>query len=192
MSTYELIEASIDSGASVTIMPKEMCGHLPIHPTRDSVAGVVYKAASGHPVPDWGSRTFSAQTDEFRDRRLTVKVGPVRKLLMAVSDMTSRGNRVVFEPQGSYVEHVGSGERTAIEKKSGIYVMNLWVKKGSQSQNLAPREPPSPTQQQIHLSTLQQPSSSSSSGRFTMLPQIPEGSVIRTADVQTFYRLAVP
>ena len=51
---YELIEASIDSGASVTIMPKEMCGHLPIHPTRDSVAAVVYKAASGHPVPDWG------------------------------------------------------------------------------------------------------------------------------------------
>ena len=119
---YELIEASIVSGASVTIMPKEMCGHLPIHPTRDSVAGVVYEAASGHPDPDWGSRTFSAQIDEFRDRWLTIKVGPVRKLLMAVSDMTPRGNRVAFEPQGSYVEHVASGERTVIEKKNGIYV----------------------------------------------------------------------
>ena len=80
---YELIEASIDSGASVTIMPKGICGHLPIHPTRDSAAGVVYKAASGHPVPDWGSRTFSAQTDEFKR------------------------------------------PRTAIEKKKGIYAMNL-------------------------------------------------------------------
>ena len=129
--------------------------------------------------------------DEFRDRRLTVKVGPVRKLPIAVSDMTSRGNRVVFEPQGSYVEHVASGERTVIEN-NGIYVMNLWVKKGSQHQNLAPQEPPPPTHQQIHLSTPQQPSSGSSSGQFTMLPQIPEGSVIRIADVQTFYRLAAP
>ena len=95
---------------------------------------------------------------------------------------------MVFEPQGSYVEHVASGERTIIEKRNGIYVMNLWVKKGSRSQNLAPQEPP-PTH---HFSTLQQPSSGSSSGQFTMLPQIPEGSVIRTADVQTFYRLAAP
>ena len=63
-------------------------------------------------------------------------------LLMAVSDKTSRGNRVVFEPQGSYVGHVASGERTIIEKRNGIYVMNLWVKKGSRSQNLAPQEPP--------------------------------------------------
>ena len=80
---------------------------------------------------------------------------------MAVSDMTSRGNRVVFEPQGSYVEHVAGGEGTVIEK-NGIYVLNLWVTKGSRSQNLAPQEPP-PTLRQIHLSTLQQPSSGSSS-----------------------------
>ena len=110
---------------------------------------------------------------------------------MAVSDMTPRGNRVVFEPHGSYVGHAASGEWTVIEK-NGIYVMNLWVKKGSQHQNPTPQEPPPPIPQQIHFSILQQPSSSSGSGRFTMLPRIPEGSVIRIADVQIFYRLAAP
>lgn len=189
---YDLIEASIDSGASVTIMPKELCEHLPIHPTADSMSGVVYKAASGHPVPDWGSRTFSAQTDDFRDRRLTCKVGPVRKLLMAVSDMTSRGNRVVFDPQGSYVEHIQSGERTTIEKKNGIYTMRLWVKKGSSNQ---PTSSPSTsnTPDPAYLSILNQPSSSSGEhAGIAMLPQIPEGTIIRTSEVQSFYRLATP
>ena len=166
--------------------------YLPIHPTADSMSGVVYKAASGHPVPDWGSRTFSAQTDDFRDRRLTCKVGPVRKLLMAVSDMTSRGNRVVFDPRGSYVEHIQSGERTTFEKKNGIYTMRPWVKKGSSNQ---PTSSPSAsnTPDPAYLSTLNQPSSSSGEhAGIAMLPQIPEGTIIRTSEVQSFYRLATP
>ena len=49
---YEEIEASVDSGAGVTIMPSEMCTHVPLRETADSRAGTTYRAASGHPVPD--------------------------------------------------------------------------------------------------------------------------------------------
>ena len=52
---YEEIEASVDSGAGVTIMPSEMCTHVPLRETADSRAGTTYRAASGHPVPDMGS-----------------------------------------------------------------------------------------------------------------------------------------
>jgi hypothetical protein len=111
---------------------------------------------------------------------------------MAVSDMTSRGNRVVFDPQGSYVEHIQSGERTTIEKNNGIYTMRLWVKKGSSNQ---PTSSPSAsnTPDPAYLSTLNQPSSSSGEhAGIAMLPQIPEGTIIRTSEVQSFYRLATP
>ena len=51
---YEAIEASVDSGAGVTIMLNEMCTHVPLRETADPRAGTAYRAASGHPVPDMG------------------------------------------------------------------------------------------------------------------------------------------
>ena len=103
---YEEIEASVDSGAGVTIMPSEMCTHVPLRETADSRAGT-YRAASGHPVPVMGSRTLDAQTSRSQSRRLTCKVGPVRKMRLSPNDMlckgNSYGNRAVFDPQGSHV-----------------------------------------------------------------------------------------
>ena len=126
---YEEIGASVDSGAGVTIMPSEMCTHVPLRETADSRAGTKYRAASGHPVPDMGSRTFDAQTPRSQNRRLTCKVGPVRKMLLSVNDMFSKGNRVVFDSQGSYVENVTTGDWTPIEQKNGMFIMKSWVKR---------------------------------------------------------------
>ena len=179
---YEVIEASVDSGAGVTIMPHNMCSHIPIHETEDSRAGITYRAASGHPVPDMGSRTFDAQTTRCQNRRLTCKVGPVRKMLLSVTDTLSKNNRVVFDPQGSYVENVVTGDWTPIEQQNGIFIMKLWVKRGPHSSAQSGTPPAAP---QIDLSDLP-----NSQVPIPTLPVIPEGEVIRTTDVQHFYRLA--
>ena len=68
---YEEIKASVDSGDGVTIVPSEMCTHVPLRETADSCAGTTYRAASGHPVPDMGSRTFDVQASRSQNRRLT-------------------------------------------------------------------------------------------------------------------------
>ena len=182
MDVYDEIEASVDSGAGVTIMPSEMCTHIPIRETADSRAGTTYRAASGHPVPDMGSRTFDAQTSRSQSRRLTCKVGPVRKMLLSVNDMLSKGNRVIFDPQGSYVENITTGDWTPIEQKNGIFLMKLWVKRNPQNRASSGNPPAAP---QIELSTLPRALSYQPA-----LPQIPEGAIIKTADLQNFYRLA--
>ena len=43
---YEEIEASVDSGAGVTIMPSEMCTHVPLR-TRDRRLARLYNVQSG-------------------------------------------------------------------------------------------------------------------------------------------------
>ena len=200
VESLEEITASVDSGAGVSIMPERMCEHVPVHPTNDSRAGVVYKAASGHAVPDLGSRTFSAQTETFQDRRLTCKVGPARKLLMSVSDMLERGNRVVFDANGSYAEHVQTGQRTPLHRENGVFVMKLWVRKPGHANSEGTNHAGNGCVPSVSLSALPcggQPASSStrasSPKRVTFqdeAPTVPPGSIIRTAGLQNFYRLA--
>jgi hypothetical protein len=52
----------------------------------------------------------------------------VNKALLSVKKMTSAGNRVVFDDDGSYVEDKRSGERMWMSEEEGMYILKLWVK----------------------------------------------------------------
>ena len=103
-------------------------------------------------------------------------------MLLFVNDMLSKGSRVIFDSQGSYAENVATGDWTPIEQKNGIFVMKLWVEWNPQSSAQSGSPPVTP---QIELSTLPGVTSHQHA-----LPQIPEGAIIKTADLQNFYRLA--
>ena len=53
-------------------------------------------------------------------------------MLLFVNDMLGKGNMVVFDSQGSYVENVTTGDWTPIEQ-NGIFIMKLWVKRNPQN-----------------------------------------------------------
>ena len=57
------------------------------------------------------------------------QVADVTRGLASVRQMALAGSRVVFEPNGSYIQHVQSGKKTPLEFKRGNYVFDLWVKK---------------------------------------------------------------
>ena len=44
--------------------------------------------------------------------------------------MVAAGNRVVFSPEGSYVEDVSSGEVVWLKEQGGMYMLKVWVKTG--------------------------------------------------------------
>ena len=56
------------------------------------------------------------------------EVCDVRRPLAAVSRMTSRGNRVVFGPEGedNYIQHVESGKKVMMRKKGGAMEERMW------------------------------------------------------------------
>ena len=63
-------------------------------------------------------------------RRLTAQVCDVNKALLSVSKVTRSGSRVIFDADGSYIEDKNSGERMHLVEKNGMYMLNLWTKRG--------------------------------------------------------------
>ena len=52
------------------------------------------------------------------------------RILASVKQMIHAGNRVVFDQEGSYIQHKESGKVTKIYEKGGNFAFNLKVKKG--------------------------------------------------------------
>ena len=55
----------------------------------------------------------------------------VNETLLSVSKLTKRGNRVVFDDDGSYVENKTTGQRTWMAEDGGVYTLKMWVSKQS-------------------------------------------------------------
>ena len=51
----------------------------------------------------------------------------------SVSRMVKAGNRVVFDSEGSYVEHKDSGEWDPLEEQGGVYTLKLWIPRDQSS-----------------------------------------------------------
>lgn len=121
----------IDSGACASVMPTDWCDHLPIQLTRGSEFGEFFRAANGVKIPNEGERLVSMMTREGHMRDMKFIVCPVTKALGSVSQMCKTGHRVVFNPPweqyGSYIEHLGTGEKLWLEDHNGLYVLNAKV-----------------------------------------------------------------
>ena len=121
----------IDSGACASVMPTGWCGHVPLKEIAQSKAGYYYRAASGNRIYHEGERVISMMTQEgvYRDMRFTVC--DVSKVLGSVSQMCRKGHRVVFNPpwreQGSYIQHVTTGEKMWLHEEGGFYVLKTKV-----------------------------------------------------------------
>ena len=73
--------------------------------------------------------TMMTREGAQRDMRFTVC--DVSKALGSVSQMCRSGHKVVFnppwDPEGSFIEHVDSGERMWLEEKGGLYILSTKV-----------------------------------------------------------------
>jgi hypothetical protein len=127
---YEIIEATIDSGAAVSIMPEGTCCSYPIEDTVESLKGVWYSAAGGQQIADQGSRRLQLQQDDGSTVVATVKVGKVRKVLLSVAKIVAKGHTVVFSSsQPSCIYHDATGRCQMLREKAGVFVLDMKVKK---------------------------------------------------------------
>ena len=51
----------------------------------------------------------------------------VNKTLMSVSKIASKGKRVVFDDEGSYIEDKETGERTWMKQVGGMCSLKMWL-----------------------------------------------------------------
>eukprot|EP00969_Alexandrium_andersonii_P000119 5376-Alexandrium_andersonii.AAC.2 len=58
---------------------------------------------------------------------MEVQIADVKKPLASVRRICQAGNRVVFDEQGSYIEHKHTGMRTRIDQDDQGYAVALWL-----------------------------------------------------------------
>ena len=56
-------------------------------------------------------------------------VTDVDDALLSVSKVVQKGNKVVFDNSGSYIEHKTTGEVTPLKEVGGLYKLKVWVPK---------------------------------------------------------------
>ena len=125
---WEEIEVAIDSGATETVMSeKPLSGVIDITDGPAMKRGVTYEVADGTEIPNLGERKFLGYMEDGAARAITAQVCAVNQTLMSVSKIASRGNRVVFDDDGSYIEDKATGERTWMTQIGGMYSLKMWV-----------------------------------------------------------------
>ena len=121
----------VDSGACASVMPTNWCDHVPLRETQASKSSEFFRAANGQKIHNHGERVVSMMTREGAMRDMKFIVCDVSKALGSVSHMCKVGHRVVFnppwEPTGSYIQHIETGERMWLEEQNGLYVLSTKV-----------------------------------------------------------------
>eukprot|EP00974_Lingulodinium_polyedra_P094412 9151193-Lingulodinium_polyedra.AAC.1 len=128
---WEVIPVTVGSGAVDAVGPRNVAKAFPIVETEDSKNGRNYRAANGSTIRNHGEKVVRGKTKEGQDLTMKMAVADVSKVLASVARMCECGNRVVFDEEGSYVQNKKTGMKTNIEKRSGVYVMDLMVKQES-------------------------------------------------------------
>ena len=128
---WEVIDAILDSGASVTVIPPHMAAGHPVQESAASRAGVQYEVANGEEIPNLGEKLFAVVTEEGSVRGMRPQVADVSKALQSVRALVKTGHLVVFGDGADGSEHYilnrESGEVNAVRDDGINYLMRLYV-----------------------------------------------------------------
>ena len=124
---WQMLTMAVDSGASETVMAETDLPGVPTEPGAASRRGVKYEVANGHQIPNLGEKKFEGVTDLGLKRGITAQVCSVNKPLLSVSKLVKAGHRVVFEPDGAYIQDLETEEHHPLEESGGMYHVCMWV-----------------------------------------------------------------
>ena len=123
------LSMTADTGASDTVFPTSWFPEVAAKESAESRAGVTYRAANGKPLPNRGMKDLEVTTQDGQQCRMRVQLADIHKPLFSLGRSTEKGHRVVLDDgAGSYLEHKGSGQKVALRKENGVYMLDVWVK----------------------------------------------------------------
>ena len=121
----------VESGASATVIGEDMVKAVK---AADPNPNANYKLADGSIIPNKGYKHFLGVAEEGYKRALNASVTDVDRPLLSVAQIVQKGGKVVFSPQGSYVEHPKTKERLNLEQKGGLFMLKMWISREENQQ----------------------------------------------------------
>ena len=127
--TWEKVTITADSGAAESVIPRDLIKSVPIKDNDAARNGVTYFAANGTPIPVYGEQDVHGRDNAGQHVSMKLVCADVKKPLASVAKMVNKGNRVIFDRNGSYIENERTGGKTLLMERNGVYVFDVWVPK---------------------------------------------------------------
>ena len=110
-----------------------MAPEVRVEESPGSRRGQVYMSASGERIPNLGQQNIDFITDEGRPLRGQYQVAEVNRALLSVGKICDNNKRVIFGKNGGAILCLKTGRTTSFLRQNGVYLLNMWVKKGDSS-----------------------------------------------------------
>ena len=135
---YIEVEAEVDTGSCVSIMPSRVCKHVPTVPSAASRAKKQYRTAGSESIANNGQSNVRFWTEEGERRRMIWQRGDVNKALAGGGGIADQGNTLVFGPRGGAILKDPDGKimsaamqmasvKTPFRRKGNTYSMTMYV-----------------------------------------------------------------
>jgi len=115
-------KVTVDSGAEDSVWPATHVDWANVVETEESRKGIGFVTANGGRMDNYGGTKVEFVKDGKR-KSMNFQVTDCKKPLASVSKIVDKGNRVVFDSDGSYIENKETGEIMKLERERGTYVM---------------------------------------------------------------------
>ena len=112
----------MDSGAEASVWPASSIAWHNVYETEDSGKGIGFVAANGTRMENYGGTRVKFEKDG-KLKAMDFQVTDCKKPLASVAKIIERGNRVVFDEDGSYILNKATGEKIQLERERGTFVM---------------------------------------------------------------------
>ena len=129
---WECLDIVLDSGAAESVAPESMAAWIPTVESAGSRRGQTYLSASGDDMPNKGEKCIPVTTEIGHETSATFQITDVSRPLCSVAKVCDQGNTVVFDAKGGYIEDA-AGFRTPFKRESNVYVMQLYSKHPSKT-----------------------------------------------------------
>ena len=116
----EKLDILVDSGASVSALPRDAAPSYPIVATKSLPQ---YRAANGTLVYNEGDRIVTSRLSNGTRQNMRFTVMDVQRPIASVSRIVHAGHKVVFDVGGSYIENTTTGTQVRVFERDGVYVL---------------------------------------------------------------------
>ena len=112
----ETVTFGVDSGAAITVVTPQTAAEYP------TVKAVKHRMrdCQGNEVADFGKKELALKGPR-RTQFARVTVAPVKRNLLAVSELVKTGHEVVFRRGDCYIKHLGTGEIKQMKETNGCF-----------------------------------------------------------------------
>ena len=125
--SWEKIRVKLDSGAIDWVFTPEAGEAFDTKPSIFSKYGINYTAANGTEIKNFGQKTLTGYSNEWKPLSVNVQIADVKSNLAAGMKIVEAENRIVLDSSGSYIENKVSGDRIQIRHENGFFVFDMWV-----------------------------------------------------------------